>query len=233
MDTSHDFRRIVCGSCGHVSDVPIYCGDRFCPVCSGPRRKRLRERFTAIVSATPRKSRYRWRFVTLTIPSQEDPKEALDTLYERFKRLRQRKWWKSYCLGGICGAEITRSLDKWHVHLHIILYSTFIPQSELAKRWRQVSPGRIVDIRLLPETTAISYILKYITKPALGGIHRETACRALASRRLYSTFGICHSIKVAVERVPYACPVCGQTHWLMYGLLAEGEGYTVDCISSA
>jgi hypothetical protein len=168
--------------------------------------------------------------LTLTIPTTESPYDALSILYKSFKRLRQRKWWQSRVQGGFSGAEITRSGKLFHVHVHCIVFSRYLPQHELAGIWKSVSPGRIVDIRLLPETTAISYICKYITKQAIPDADREMCARALQSRRLYSTFGHAHRMKIVVKFSPFPCKNCGAADWTLLSLLCCGKGYEIDSL---
>ena len=215
MFENHEFRRVICGNCGHIADVPVYCGDRFCSVCSGPRRRRLIERLGAIIRAVPPKRSFKWRFITLTIPTSDDPGAALDILYKSFRRLRNRDFWKRNVEGGFSGAEITRSNGRWHVHIHVVAFARYIPQHDLVKLWKSVSPGKIVDIRLLPETTAVHYITKYITKQNLPEEYRASASAALSNRRLYTSFGVCHNIRVFTKKADFPCPCCRQSDWIL------------------
>jgi len=205
---SHSFRRLICSNCGKTVDVPLFCGDRFCPVCSGPRRARMARRIGQLVARMPTKRGERWRFITLTIPNTKTPEAGLDVLFRAFRRLRQRKAWKRYVRGGVYAAEVTRSDSGWHVHLHCLAVGIFFPQHELARLWKSCSPGRIVDIRKIPTAAAAAYLTKYVTKTTLAPADRAAASAAYRSRRLYSFFGDCHSVKIPKEHHPYACE-CG------------------------
>jgi len=228
MDNNHQYIRIACSCCGMTRDVPKYCGNRFCDVCSGSRRLRLRERLEALTRAVPKRERYRWRFLTLTIPRQSDPAIGLDTVYASFRRLRQRKWWKERVSGGIVVAELTKNESGWNVHLHVLVYSQYLPQFHIVKLWRQVSPGKIVDIRLVDSKKAIGYITKYVSKLSVPEEAQEVAARALNSRRLYSAFGVCHNIRVDARPVPFCCPNCSSSSWIRLDEVLYTKGQVVD-----
>jgi hypothetical protein len=165
----------------------------------------------------------RLRFLTLTIPSVPEPKQGLDTLWRCFRRLRQTSWWKKLVSAGIAVAEVTFGDSGWHVHLHVIVLSTWIPQRELSHHWKAVSPGRIVDIRLIPARDAISYLCKYMTKPSVDYAKVRIVSDALASRRMYTAFGAAYKLDVPdEERQLFECSKCGHTQWIPLDSVIRG-----------
>jgi len=224
----HEYRRLVCSHCGQIVDVPIFCGDRFCPVCSGPRRARFKHRIESIVKLTKSKPGFRWRFITLTIPNSRDVAKALDTIYSSFRKLRSRQFWKSAVDGGICGAEVTSSATGFHVHLHILAFSRFIPQHQLAQQWKACSPGKIVDIRLIPVPAVAGYLAQYITKTELPDDVRLQVSDAFRNRRLFTVFGTCHDLKIPREKHPFPCKHCQHTDWMPLDRVLRDPGIVCD-----
>jgi len=224
---------LICTNCGATVDVPLFCGDRFCDICSGPRRTRFSRRVERIVKHLPKRNGYKWRFITLTIPTATRPAAALDTLYASFRRLRNRKLWKRKVAGGIVGAEVTRTWDKFHVHIHILAYSLYFPQADLARAWKSCSPGRIVDIRLIPSRNAAMYLTKYVTKSTLPAAFRPEVSEAFRNRRLYTVFGDCHSLKLKKEYHPTPCASCSNGNWVPLSMIERMPGYTVNSFAES
>lgn len=222
---SHSFRRLICTNCGKTVDVPIFCGDRFCPVCSGPRRMRMARRIGELIKRMPLQRSEKWRFITLTIPNTATPEEGLDILFRAFRRLRQRKSWKLHVRGGVYAAEVTKSDSGWHVHLHCLAVGTFYPQHELAQQWKSCSPGKIVDVRKIPTAAAAAYLTKYVTKSTLPPNERKIASEAYRSRRMYSFFGRCHDVRLPKVWHPMPCTCGCEGCWVPTSSLARQREY--------
>ncbi len=62
---AHEFREVTCTHCGHTITVPVYCGNRFCPICSVPRLSRVRRRLNWIVDHVDPPRGYGIKFLTL------------------------------------------------------------------------------------------------------------------------------------------------------------------------
>lgn len=157
----------------------------------------------------------RLRRVDLTITAGPDASQGFHRLVEGFRRLRSSAWWKRHVSGGIYVIEATRSGDKWHVHLHAIVQSDFLPQRELSSRWKAATGDIIVYIQLMRDTShAVSYLTKYLSKTAVVGDFRPELARALKSSRLFSPFGTWHAIKIKIPRRECVCPKCGANDWV-------------------
>lgn len=206
---NHMYRTICCGSCGHEFRVPIYCGDRFCPVCSIPRRVRVRRRLEFLITHTPMEPGYGIKFLTLTIPSEPDLQVMLQRLVQAFRRLRQRAAWKRRVLGGAFIIELGRSTSGWHCHIHALIFAKYIKFEHLLIMWQSCSTGRGVFIKQVPTREAIGYLTKYLTKPAIPDVNYAEACEDLKHYRLFQPFGIWMKLLKDFHEFKAGCPECG------------------------
>lgn len=214
-DDRHDYKTFACGRCGDTFHAPVSCGDRFCSVCTGPRRRKVRAKLDAIVASLKMRKRYGIKFLTLTIPNQEDPREAFKCIQKSFRRLRQRSFWKWKVDGGAWVVEITGRPGRWHVHVHAVLEAKFIRHSLLKRHWSSVSPGNIVYIQSIPVSAVIRYLTKYVAKSEVGSEHRVQVSRALKGCRLFQPFGSWQALAITVGKVPYVCAECGYAHFVL------------------
>lgn len=169
------------------------CHDRFCVPCGTAKA-------AAITAAlTEKMALEKTRFITLTLRSNGKPlRDRLDRLYHCFGQLRHRQFWKDHVDGGaaFCEAKIGKDPTNWHVHLHIIVTGSYIPQKDLSSEWHSVTgDSYIVDVRPVDEGhTPAAYITKYVTKPATKEVYEQPQVldemiRAFSGRRLCLTFG--------------------------------------------
>lgn len=208
-DDRHTYRTIGCSHCSNVFHVPLSCGDRFCPICTSSRRRKVKAKLNAIVKSLKFRDRYGIKFLTLTIPNQEDPRAAFKTIQRSFRRLRQRAFWKWKVEGGAWVVEITGRPGKWHVHIHAVLQSKYIRHALLKRHWSQVSPGNIVYIQKIPVSAVINYLTKYVSKSEVDPAHRNQLSIALKGSRLFQPFGSWQKLISSVPKLNYCCPECG------------------------
>lgn len=220
---THDFIRIACDHCGYSISVPVYCGDRFCPVCSVPRLARIRHRLNWLVGHIEPLAGHSFKHLTLTIPSHPDLAVMLHTLNSSFKKLRARAFWKRLVAGGASVVEVTGRPGNWHVHLHVVLYAKYIPYFQLLSLWRKVSPGRGCYIQKMPKSAIISYLTKYLVKPSVPDEVSEMVGVTLARYRLFQPFGSWYNLSATYVRPNKTCPDCGQTSWLPWDILTKGD----------
>jgi len=210
----HEFRNLRCSGCGAIITVPVYCGDRFCPLCSQSRRCRIEYRLNHLIKNRSVSSGYGLKHLTLTIPNRPDAGAAASEILAAFRRLRQRKQWKSYVSGGAFVLEITgRPLD-WHVHIHAIIDARFFPWEHLHALWQKVSSGRGLYIQRIPAAQVVRYLLKYITKTAVSDAHRTELAAAFRGKRMFQPFGSWHSVPSPPPVHPCYCKHCGGSTWL-------------------
>lgn len=211
----HDYVTFVCGCCGDTLVVPVSCGNRFCTTCNKSRTSRLRKRVRFLMKNVTLSKGRSFKFLTMTIPNMDNPAEQLKIIQKSFRRLRQRKYWKTKVEGGCVFYEVKTGTDgKYHIHLHAIIQSDYIPVKELSEIWSQVSPGCIIDIRWISDKAIINYITKYTTKSALSLNSQLYASRLLKGSRLFQPFGTWHAIGNGYKHEPYECPYCQISDWM-------------------
>lgn len=168
---------------------------------------------TAIFSALHLREGESVKFLTLTVPNISDPSEMLDSLIAGFRRLRQRRWFRAKCRGGLTFVEVTGKPGDWHVHLHAIIVSRYLPVWRIARDWSFVSPGKIVHITRIPPRVAAGYVTKYSLKTVLPLDDQLAVSDALKGRRLFQPFGDLSSISSSIRVPPAVCSVCEHNAW--------------------
>jgi hypothetical protein len=206
---NHRYRRICCSHCGHEITVPIYCGDRFCPICGRPRLARVRRRLEFLTRNTPKEPGYGLKFLTLTIPSEPDLQGMLEHLVKSFRKLRQRSGWKRRVLGGAFVIECGRSVSGWHCHIHAIIYAKYITFERLLRMWISCSKGRGVYIKQINGLEIVNYLTKYLSKPVSPDVYSPEISTTLKHYRLFQPFGIWMKLLKDYIDLKPGCPVCG------------------------
>lgn len=210
----HGFTTIYCSRCGHEHPIPVRCDDRFCPVCSQDRRHRIQQRLAYIIQAAAPKPGERLKHIVLTLRSEPDPGAMLKRLVTAFKRLRTRAFWRNHVSGGAYFLEFTYSNDLYHVHMHIIAYTTFMPQKLLSRQWAALTGSQVVWISETKKAIAIRYLTLYTTKQPPDASRSYEVNKALRSQRLFQCFGQWTLIKVPRMTSTFPCPECGCTSWI-------------------
>lgn len=213
-DPDHQYRTIACTGCGHTITVPVSCGNRFCPTCSGPRRRRVQAKLKALCQLSHPSPGYRLRFLTLTTPNVSNLGTGADHLVTSFRRLRSSNFWRTRVTGGAYVMEVTGTAGRWHLHLHAIIESRYLPVYRLSKVWQRCSGGRIVYVKNVPVREMINYVTKYVTKSILPHDQQLIASKQLRNRRVFCPFGTWHNISLTIPKIDYCCPICGNTVWL-------------------
>lgn len=220
-EPKHKFQTFVCMGCGSTITIPISCGNRFCSVCGGHRRRIIRDRVDHLMNSVSLSKGNTFKFLTLTIPNMDDAKDQLLVLQKSFRRLRQRVWWKGVVHGGCSFYEVKKGKDnRYHIHLHCIIESSFVDLKALTEHWKQVSPGQILDIRMISKPAVIHYVTKYTTKSDLSLSDQLHASSVLKGSRLFQPFGSWHSISKQYEAKKCECKECQTSHWLFW---ADGK----------
>lgn len=212
----HKFISIICCSCGNVFDIPVYCGDRFCSVCSVSRRMRIRARLQFLVKNLKPLPGYNLKHLTLTIKNQQNLALMTAAIMKSFRKLRQTASWKAHVSGGAFVTEITGNSSDWHVHLHIIIQSKYYKWDTLLKLWMRLSAGRGVYIQNIPKTQVVRYLTKYLSKNDVPDADRDTLNDALKGTRLFQPFGSWFSINLLYEPPPKHCKTCKTPCFMLY-----------------
>lgn len=211
----HDWISVVCGHCYDQHEVPVRCGNRFCPTCSQSRTRKVHARLTQLFSKVPKLPYRDFRLITLTIPNSKTAKDGSRALISAFRRLRNRRMWKSKVYGGAFVIEVTQGQNGFHVHIHIVCQALEIGLDQLRREWMAVSNGRIVDIRTMWNINAASYLTKYLTKVKGTADFVIEIGRSLKGVRLYQCFGRWHGIDLKIRLEVKGCERCGNSCWII------------------
>ena len=138
-------------------------------------------------------------FLTLTLADADKPlSELIDKLLASFRKLRQWPTWKRRVVGGVAFLEIKWSdaKQRWHPHIHAIMDSAYIPQADIADRWKLITATSFIVHIKRPRNaeTVIRYVTKYGSKPLnqsfVNNAERlDEAIAALKGRHLCTAFG--------------------------------------------
>lgn len=204
----HSYLTFTCAHCSQSFQAPVSCGNRFCPVCSGPRRRRVLSKMRSCFDLVHLADGEHFRHLVLTVPSDSNARSMADHLVKSFRRLRQRRIWKKKVTGGCFVVEATGGGNSWHIHIHCIIQSRWMSYNKLLKAWKAVSGGSGVYIKTLKPHIAANYLTKYITKDSVSLTDQFALSGALKGMRLFSVFGTWHALSLSVPKVKYCCPYC-------------------------
>lgn len=218
----HQYIDLICVCCGHKFPVPVYCGFRFCRICSIRRQSRVRRRLKWLVNMVQIKRPYGIKHLTLTIPNGQDLPVMVKKLISSFRRLRQRSYWRNHVLGGAFVIEITGRPGDWHAHIHAILQARYMDWSTLHKLWISCSGGRGLYITKLSKSKACNYLTKYLTKSGLPDQVMEIMSAALKGTRLFSPFGQWYAINCLYPPPDPSCPGCDNGDLVLYDRFITG-----------
>jgi len=232
MTPDHEWTTIACSHCGDDFKVPIYCGDRFCPICSPRRLGRTRRRLDWLAKNADVPFGMGFKMLTLTIRSEGDLHKMVRSLLKSFRRMRQRAFWKNNVDGGAFVVEIKRGAYGWHAHIHCVIVSHYMSFDTIKKLWQKVSTGHGVDIRARTSSESIHYMCKYMAKPPLDEETLRLVNGALKGTRLFSPFGSWYSLNATYEQIKPCCQKCGSQGFIPL-LYLESARFTSDCYNSS
>lgn len=220
----HEFITIFCMDCNHRINVPVFCGDRFCSVCSEARRNRIRHRIEFLLNNVQLEPGMRIKHLTLTIPNSPDLPGMLKTLVAAFRKLRHTSFWKNKVAGGCFVLEVTGREGDWHGHIHAIINARFIQWETLRNLWIRFSKGRGVWLSVIPKAQAIKYLTKYLSKPDLPEACLSAVNSALKGYRMFQPFGTWYKLSAKYEKPMSKCFHCGSEHsFELYALYYGGQ----------
>lgn len=166
------------------------CRERQCPDCQRIRGLKHQAHFSSRVLAMENP-----KLLTLTLKHNNDALgDTITRLINSFAQLRRHAVWKQQVRGGLYVIELTRNKEtkQWHVHLHCLINSKFIPHEWISEHWAKVTGDSfIVHIKQADAGTA-KYLAKYVSKaipPNLERFEYWPVYYELRGRRLAGTFG--------------------------------------------
>lgn len=223
LQDNHEYRSMICGHCGNVIQIPVYCGNRFCTICNKQRQRRVQYKLSEFVKRRQPRSGYSFKMLTLSIENRNDLKSQVVSLLSSFRRLRQRAFWRRYVDGGATVVEVKHAADGWHAHLHIVLEAKYIPWERLRVHWEAISGGTGCHIKRIPPSAIIRYVTKYVTKSELPLDRQLSASEALRGTRLFQPFGAWHKPMLDIKVPAAFCGTCERAHWVYLGTQSYGQ----------
>lgn len=179
-----------------------FCKVRLCPMCAWRRSKKIYGQVSKIMDQATKDKDYRFIFLTLTVKNCEGEalSKTIDSLFHAYKKMSERKKFKSAIKGWFRALEVTHNLeqDTYHPHFHIILMVNksyfndnrlYMSQAEWTDIWQsclKVDYIPLVDVRAFKTKTksetsksvaeVATYTVKdndYIVKDADGTVNEE------------------------------------------------------------
>ncbi len=176
------------------------CRLRWCPVCAEARSNTIAHsccEFFSKQSAV--------RFLTLTQKHTDlSLDEQITRIKKSFAQLRRCAGWRKYVTGCVWFLQVKPSCGGkwWHVHLHMLLTGSYIPQKWLSEKWLKVTgDSKIVDIRSVCNLdSALSDVVRYAGRPAnlldVSEKYRMELVCATDKIRICGTTGICRAVSL-------------------------------------
>lgn len=203
-----------CDTCRLNYRTPASCNSRICEKCGSRMRRSVEKRFIDLVRPlTSKKMKtYSIKFLTLTFdtkrwagryPSQSDfkrcqreVKELVVRYFHKYKAKKSKNggYYLTTKFRGAGAIGVPELGQGTNIHFHLLVYAPYIPQKTLSDAWFEITgDSMVVDIKQVHNPKkAVSYILKYITKPPQTKTYEDIANWAWlikGSRRL-KTYGI-------------------------------------------
>jgi len=152
---------------------------------------------------------------------KDDPHVGIKCLREAWNKLRRTKLMASV-RGGCYSIEVKVKDEGFHIHMHALVDSGYLPYQKIFTAWREILglTHVEVDIRCAEGQKAREYVSKYTAKSA-GFENDEEAIvkwyKATKGERLFATFGAWYNAKLE-ELLPEeqifvpkcVCPYCGK-----------------------
>jgi hypothetical protein len=134
------------------------CGNRLCPSCSAAmaraNRRQGRDAINRLNQVFDKLTQFRlglrWRSLVLTMPLMKgaDVTDSIARINDAFRRLTNRKFWKSRVRGGIKSVEFTVRPEGFHAHIHLLVLSGFMPiNAEWEKKSRTPSSNLQAEMK--------------------------------------------------------------------------------------
>lgn len=232
-------RRNCEGDSHHPLFNPIRCDLRVCAWCAQRMVIRQVAAFMEAIEALDRQgalnrgratNRPSFKHLVLTLAPRKDMPAAVRELGHAWRRLQLLVGFERDKNDGLFGAIATVQVGPHrNVHMHVLYWGRFVPQSLLAERWRQVTgDSYIVHVAQVKGghqgiRAAVREVCNYIARlsdaenqqqsrdqePSLPEVLIVDVYEAIRGRRRVATYGLFYNVNVAAERPPLVCEECG------------------------
>ena len=151
---------------GHLRIQSSRCKLRWCPICRDVSRMIV----TKAVDGWLIKQKYP-KMLTFTLKHSDEPLFIqVQRLYDCFKKIRQRVYFKRNVTGGVWFFQLKLNLEsqQWHPHIHCLVAGKFIGPGKIQKLWHDITGDSfIVDVRPVKDLENVSSeVARYATSPA-------------------------------------------------------------------
>jgi len=186
------------------------CNQRWCPLCSKTKRWII----TNSVAEWASEAKYP-KFLTFTLKHSDASIELqCERLYDAFRDLRKRAWWKRKISGGVWffQIKINKKTQEWHPHIHVLVDGDYIAKRFLKSEWLKLTfDSHIVDIKKVDDSEkAAEYIARYASAPAdlLQCTVKQGAALVvgLKGRRVCGSFGSAKGIALRPKKMSETNP---------------------------
>lgn len=169
------------------------CNLRWCPLCAESRQYFIADQTEAWL-----KTAHHPKLLTLTLRHTSAPlTNQIDFLYECFRQLRKKAYFKKNVIGGIWFFQVKLSKDDctWHPHLHCVIDGNYLKFHQIQNLWINITKGsKFVNIKTCSNIqNSAKHIARYAARPA--DLSDKTLSQqlelyyALRSKRLVSSWG--------------------------------------------
>jgi hypothetical protein len=178
---------------GHLRIQSSRCKLRWCPIC----RDVSRQIVTTAVDGWLCRQKYP-KMLTFTLKHSDDELfMQVQHLYDCFRKIRQRAYFKQNINGGVWFFQLKLNLqtNQWHPHIHCLVNGNFLKHSRLSELWHKITGDSfVIDVRPVRDLeNASTEVARYATSPA--DITRMTLQQAIdvydatQGRRICGTWG--------------------------------------------
>lgn len=198
------------------------CKLRWCPMCAKSRSALITRGATNWLQSAKSP-----KLLTLTLRHSSAPLgHQLNYLYHSFRQLKQKSLFNKKVRGGIWFFQVKwiKESRQWHPHLHVLIDSKYIPQSQLSALWLRITKhSKIVDIRQVRDKrNAARYVARYSARPVLLSSlpyeRRVEVVTDLHGRRIVGTLGTARSVQLRPSTATNTGP------WLTLGTFKSISG---------
>jgi len=182
------------------------CRLRWCPMCGKARVNIIAHNCFEFFSNQPFV-----RFLTLTMKHNDlSLGDQIRLLKKNFVKLSRRVGWKKYVTGIVAFLHVKYNEGTgWHVHLHILLTGSYLPQKWLSGEWEKVTGDSIiVHVQAAHSEKELALTIKdfvrYAGCPAnlreTPMEHRQELIHAFEGIRACWTNGKCRAVSLSPPR---------------------------------
>ena len=180
------------------------CRGRWCPMC-----KEARVSVVAHNCFEFLRKQKAVRFLTLTMEHSDLPlSEQIRRVKKCFIRLGRRVFWKKYVTGSIAFLHTKQNKEKtqYHVHLHIFITGSYVPQKQLSAEWLKVTGDSIIVYVQAPHTEkelrlSVNDFARYAGCPTnlrmISKEHRLEVVHAFQGIQTCWTTGVCRDVPLS------------------------------------